>query len=184
MLFIYSYEPPKAQVVRRFLNLGIQRANPSEYVARYGAQLEDSQSLVTHARQAGVVEDIVSLFQFNSFILLISRGLCWLLSYDFFSSSHLLLVQYQVFNHPFMNQVVLVLVVLVLVLLHPQLAVMMLVVVFLQPKVLVLIWLVVLVESHQVVMNHHRPIVQVVVLRVAMLKALNHHLVTLVLLTT
>ena len=42
--------------------MGVQQANPSEYLARYGAQLEDSQTLVSHARQAGVVEDIVSLF--------------------------------------------------------------------------------------------------------------------------
>lgn len=49
-------------MVRRFQNLGIQRANPTEYVARYGTQLEDAQTLVTHARQAGVVEDIVKIF--------------------------------------------------------------------------------------------------------------------------
>ncbi|CAF1398176.1 unnamed protein product [Adineta ricciae] len=55
---IIYYEPPKAQVVRRFQNLGVQRANPAEYVARYGAQLEDAQTLISHARQAGVVEDI------------------------------------------------------------------------------------------------------------------------------
>ncbi len=35
--------------------------NPADYEARYGAQLEDAQTLVTHARQAGVVEDIVSI---------------------------------------------------------------------------------------------------------------------------
>lgn len=57
---IFSYEPPKAQVVRRFENLGVQRANPTEYVARYGTQLSDSQTLLAHARQAGVTEDIVS----------------------------------------------------------------------------------------------------------------------------
>jgi hypothetical protein len=55
-----SYEAAKAQVVRRFENLGVERVNPSEYIARYGAQLEDAQSLITHARQAGVIEDIVS----------------------------------------------------------------------------------------------------------------------------
>ncbi|CAF0712429.1 unnamed protein product [Adineta steineri] len=55
---IIYYEAPKAQVVRRFQNLGVQRANPADYVARYGAQLEDSQTLISHARQAGVVEDI------------------------------------------------------------------------------------------------------------------------------
>ncbi|CAF2520716.1 unnamed protein product [Rotaria sp. Silwood2] len=55
---IIYYEAPKAQVVRRFHNLGVQRANPVEYVARYGTQLEDAQTLVTQARQAGVVEDI------------------------------------------------------------------------------------------------------------------------------
>lgn len=64
--FTSSYEPPKAQVVRRFQNLGVQRANPAEYVARYGTQLADSQSLITEARKAGVVEDIVrSLFAFK-----------------------------------------------------------------------------------------------------------------------
>ncbi|CAF1062838.1 unnamed protein product [Didymodactylos carnosus] len=36
----------------------VQRANPTEYLARYGTQLEDSQALITHARQAGVVEDL------------------------------------------------------------------------------------------------------------------------------
>ncbi|CAF3877299.1 unnamed protein product [Rotaria magnacalcarata] len=55
---IIYYEPPKAQIVRRFLNLGVERANPTEYVARYGTQLEDSHALISHARQAGVVEDI------------------------------------------------------------------------------------------------------------------------------
>ncbi|UJR20716.1 hypothetical protein I4U23_023838 [Adineta vaga] len=55
---IIYYEPAKAQIVRRFQNLGIAPANPDEYVARYGAQLEDAQTLVSHARQAGVVEDI------------------------------------------------------------------------------------------------------------------------------
>jgi hypothetical protein len=58
---IDSYEPPKTQVVRRFQNLGVQMVNPADYEARYGAQLEDAQTLVTHARQAGVVEDIVSI---------------------------------------------------------------------------------------------------------------------------
>lgn len=62
MLFIFSYEAPKAQIVRRFQNLGVQPANPNDYLARYGTQLEDAQTLLTHARQAGVVEDIVSLF--------------------------------------------------------------------------------------------------------------------------
>jgi hypothetical protein len=57
-----SYEAPKAQVVRRFQNLGVQLANPAEYAARYGTQLEDAQTLFTHARQAGVVEDIVNIF--------------------------------------------------------------------------------------------------------------------------
>jgi hypothetical protein len=56
---IRSYEPAKAQIVRKFQNLGVALANPDEYVARYGAQLEDAQTLVSHARQAGVMEDIV-----------------------------------------------------------------------------------------------------------------------------
>ncbi|CAF0939709.1 unnamed protein product [Rotaria sordida] len=70
---IIYYEPPKAQVVRRFQNLGIQRANPAEYVARYGTQLEDAQTLLTQARQAGVVEDIsppaggISNFQLSNY---------------------------------------------------------------------------------------------------------------------
>jgi hypothetical protein len=119
LIVIYSYEAPKAQVVRRFQNLGVQRANPSEYVARYGAQLEDAQSLITHARQAGVVEDIVNLFREISTH---SYGMISLFS-------HLLLMQHQLFNHPIMkviNQVVPVVVVvvsLVMILLHPQLVV-------------------------------------------------------------
>ena len=48
-------------MVRRFQNLGIQPANPSEYVARYGSQLEDAHSLITQARKAGVIEDIVCI---------------------------------------------------------------------------------------------------------------------------
>ncbi|CAF3924728.1 unnamed protein product [Adineta steineri] len=55
---IIYYEPAKAQIVRRFQNLGVAPANPDEYVARYGSQLEDSQTLISHARQAGVIEDI------------------------------------------------------------------------------------------------------------------------------
>lgn len=43
--------------------MGIQRANPTEYVARYGTQLADAHTLITTARQAGVVEDIVSIIQ-------------------------------------------------------------------------------------------------------------------------
>ncbi|CAF0957106.1 unnamed protein product [Rotaria sordida] len=55
---IIYYEPPRAQVVRRFVNMGVACVNPAEYVARYGTQLEDAHSLISHARQAGVVEDI------------------------------------------------------------------------------------------------------------------------------
>ncbi|CAF3357923.1 unnamed protein product [Rotaria socialis] len=55
---IIYYEAPSTKIVRRFENLGVQSANPAEYVARYGTQLEDSQALITQARQAGVVEDI------------------------------------------------------------------------------------------------------------------------------
>lgn len=54
-----SYETPKTQIVRQFQNLGVQLANPMDYVARYGTQLQDAQTLVSHARQVGVVEDIV-----------------------------------------------------------------------------------------------------------------------------
>jgi len=54
-----SYETPKTQIVRRFQNLGVKLANPADYVARYGTQLQDAQTLVSHARQVGVVEDIV-----------------------------------------------------------------------------------------------------------------------------
>lgn len=70
LLCINSYEPPKAQIVRRFQNLGVERVNPSEYIARYGAQLEDAQTLVQQARQAGVVEDLVSGFILISYLYL------------------------------------------------------------------------------------------------------------------
>ncbi len=63
---IHSYEAPKTQIVRRFQNLGVQLVNPTDYIARYGTQLEDAQTLITHARQAGVVEDIVNFLLINN----------------------------------------------------------------------------------------------------------------------
>jgi len=55
---IIQYEAVQVRVVRQFQRLGVQPENPQSYVARYGASLFDSATLVQHARAAGVVEDI------------------------------------------------------------------------------------------------------------------------------
>ncbi|CAF1598098.1 unnamed protein product, partial [Didymodactylos carnosus] len=55
---IVVYEPIQARVVRQFQRLGVTPENPQTYVAKYGAQLQDAQSLLQAARSAGVVEDI------------------------------------------------------------------------------------------------------------------------------
>jgi len=55
---IIVYEAVHARVIRQFQRLGVTPENPQAYVARYGAQLIDSQTLVQQARAAGVVEDI------------------------------------------------------------------------------------------------------------------------------
>ena len=57
---IIQYEPIQVRVVRQFQRLGITQENPQAYYQRYGAQLLDAQMLVQRARDAGVVEDIVS----------------------------------------------------------------------------------------------------------------------------
>jgi hypothetical protein len=41
--------------------LGVTPENPQAYIARYGAQLLDAQTLLQQARAAGVVEDIVCI---------------------------------------------------------------------------------------------------------------------------
>jgi len=46
-------------VVRQFQRLGVTPESPQAYIQRYGASLLDAQTLVQHARAAGVVEDIV-----------------------------------------------------------------------------------------------------------------------------
>jgi len=55
---IIQYEAPQVRIVRQFQRLGVTAENPQAYIARYGAQLRDSVTLVQEARQAGVVEDI------------------------------------------------------------------------------------------------------------------------------
>ncbi len=70
--------------------MGIQFANPNDYVARYGTQLEDAQTLITHARQAGVVEDIVSIF-YNTKSERMIMFFC-------FKFSHHLVGQHRIFN--------------------------------------------------------------------------------------
>lgn len=113
--------------------MGIQRANPNEYVARYGAQLEDAQSLITHARQAGVVEDIVSQFKLTE-----SMNCNGLFSISF---SRLLPVLQHISHRAMkvINQVARVIMLLAMVLHHQQPVLTMSVVVFLQVEVLVLI---------------------------------------------
>jgi hypothetical protein len=55
---IIQYEAPQVRIVRQFQRLGVQPENPQAYIARYGASLRDSVTLVQEARQAGVLEDI------------------------------------------------------------------------------------------------------------------------------
>ena len=57
---IIQYEPVQVRVVRQFQRLGVVQANPQAYLQQYGAQLLESSVLVSQARSAGVVEDIVS----------------------------------------------------------------------------------------------------------------------------
>jgi hypothetical protein len=58
---IIQYEAAQVRVVRQFQRLGVTQENPQAYVARYGAQLLDAQTLLQQARAAGVVEDIVRI---------------------------------------------------------------------------------------------------------------------------
>ncbi len=57
----------EARVVRRFKTLDVVRGNPADYIARYGATLLDSATLLQQARNAGVYEDIVKSFFENIF---------------------------------------------------------------------------------------------------------------------
>jgi hypothetical protein len=56
---IIQYEAPQVRVIRQFQRLGVTPENPQAYILRYGASLFDAQTLVQHARAAGVIEDIV-----------------------------------------------------------------------------------------------------------------------------
>ena len=56
---IIQYEAPQVRVIRQFERLGVTPENPQAYIQRYGESLFDAQTLVQHARAAGVVEDIV-----------------------------------------------------------------------------------------------------------------------------
>ncbi|CAF1475215.1 unnamed protein product [Rotaria sordida] len=52
------YSAAETRVVRKFNNLGVTQEDPESYRSRYGSSLLDSITLVQHARNAGVVEDI------------------------------------------------------------------------------------------------------------------------------
>ena len=58
---IIQYEAVQVRIVRQFQRLGVTQENPQAYVQRYGAQLLDVQALLSQARSAGVVEDIVRI---------------------------------------------------------------------------------------------------------------------------
>ena len=47
-------------MIRKFERLGVIQQDPQDYVARYGPSLLDSATLVQKARNAGIIEDIVS----------------------------------------------------------------------------------------------------------------------------
>ncbi|CAF4237669.1 unnamed protein product [Rotaria sp. Silwood2] len=55
---VVIYEAVQQRIVRKFEKLGVTKENPDDYVARYGASLLDSATLVQQARNAGVIEDI------------------------------------------------------------------------------------------------------------------------------
>ena len=62
---IIQYEPVQVRIVRQFQRLGVTQANPQQYLQQYGAQLLEASTLVQQARSAGVVEDIVSILDFD-----------------------------------------------------------------------------------------------------------------------
>jgi hypothetical protein len=64
---IIQYEVPQVRVIRQFQRLGVTPEDPQAYIQRYGASLFDAQTLVQQARAAGVVEDIVSHENLQSF---------------------------------------------------------------------------------------------------------------------
>ncbi|CAF1042188.1 unnamed protein product [Adineta steineri] len=55
---VIHYEPIQVRVVRQFQRLDVTQENPVAYAQRYGESLLDTQTLLTQARAAGVVEDI------------------------------------------------------------------------------------------------------------------------------
>ncbi|CAF2696009.1 unnamed protein product [Rotaria sp. Silwood2] len=55
---VVVYEAVQQRINRKFEKLGVTKENPDDYVARYGASLLDSATLVQQARNAGVIEDI------------------------------------------------------------------------------------------------------------------------------
>ncbi|CAF1634871.1 unnamed protein product [Rotaria sp. Silwood1] len=54
---VIIYDTIEARVVRQFQRLGVIKANPADYVARYGSSLLNSTTLVQQAHNAGVTED-------------------------------------------------------------------------------------------------------------------------------
>ncbi|KAL7673294.1 hypothetical protein ACOME3_008160 [Neoechinorhynchus agilis] len=55
---IVQYTAPRPAVQRVFRRLGVMSVNPLSYASQYGASLLDSASIVSAARNAGVVENI------------------------------------------------------------------------------------------------------------------------------
>ena len=64
---IIQYAQSPAQIVRRFVRLGVTAGSPAAYVQTYGAHLLDASSLLAQARAAGVVEDIVRPSLYSSY---------------------------------------------------------------------------------------------------------------------
>jgi hypothetical protein len=57
---VIVYDAAPSNIIRKFEKLGIAQENPDAYIARYGASLLDPATLMQHARNAGVTEDIVN----------------------------------------------------------------------------------------------------------------------------
>ncbi len=64
---IIQWEAPQVQVKKEFKDLGVIRANPAEYVARYGATLKTARELPSFVLEikppAGVV--LAADYQYN-----------------------------------------------------------------------------------------------------------------------
>ena len=60
---VIIHDKTPVRIVRKIEKLGITQEDPEAYIRRYGSALLNPVTVLERARQAGVVEDIVNLFQ-------------------------------------------------------------------------------------------------------------------------